>query len=242
MTIKLTKTTFLAAIVVVLLVVVLSMVFESRKGDSALSKRAVDSISQPLENDQSIVVEVDNITQAQFNQLAAEQQRIKHHMDALQNSTENALNEIKELITGLSQPEPAMLAESSTQNTTTAQEPNIDKAEREERFRGLKNQVLTQDFDPSWSEGANQDIRNAAAGEIFEGSHVVVAECRSTHCLINVDHADQQAMEKFISSFPSKLGWDQSAGEIQVVDEGGQLQTHFVITRPGYEMDGNKGT
>jgi len=243
MTIKLNKTTFLAAIVILLLVVVLSQVIVPSKPDSALSKRTVDLVPQALENDQKTLANFDNSTQEQFNQLAAEQQRIKQHMELLQSKTESSLSEIKELIAGLSQRESLLVEpEPNTQNTASTQDPEIDKTKRDERFLGLTNQVLTQDFDPNWSDGANQEILNTADGEMFEGSHVTVAECRSTHCLINVDHDDQQSMEKFINGFPSKLGWSQSSGEIQVVTEGGQLQTRFVITRPGYEIDGKKGT
>lgn len=244
MTIKLTKTTVLSAIVVMLLVVVLSQVIGSKKDDSALSKRTVNSISQGLKNDQNIIADANNITEDRFNQMAVEQQRIKQQMELLQSNTENSLNEIKDLIAGLSQaqPEQAVAIESTVKEEPAVQDPQVQKAKRDERFLGLTNQVLSQDFDPNWSEGANQEIYNVSQEEMFKGSHVVVAECRSTHCLVNVDHDDQQSMENFINSFPSKLGWSQSSGEIQVVDEGGQLQTRFVITRSGYEMDGKKGT
>lgn len=235
----------ISAIVVMFSAVVFALTDGQREFDGSPARHNVTSDqTAPNNNEYHSLLNNDADMRARLDRMVSDQREMKQDISMIQSNTAKVLNEIKQQLESIQRKDAEQPQETRSPVTDIDTTPTVSSGSGAEptedelkyQFQNLADQVFTQDIDPHWSEGAAKEIISTAGNEIFKGSNIVQTECRSSLCFVNVAHSDSESMDKFINKFPSKLGWNNSAGQIRVEDEEGHLTTKFIIARPGYKI------
>ncbi|MDH5326839.1 MAG: hypothetical protein OEZ68_18130 [Gammaproteobacteria bacterium] len=176
--------------------------------------------------------------------IAEKQDQLTDQMMELQARTNHSLEQIRSLIDSLPKTQDLVSYSAKSESTVkTALAPTQTQEEEQlqiqQRFDNLIDEFENQDRDPNWSDSASSAILSIVSSDTFPGTTVGSTECRSTLCFLNFNHESKETMDKFIQDFPSRLGWQQSSGQIQVKSDNGLFSTQIVITRPGHELPQN---
>jgi hypothetical protein len=193
----------------------------------------------------AIVEKYPELKQA-FNSLQEEQVLLKKELKLLQTTNAESLSKLMQQITALQQrnsiSEAGLMGQYS-ENTGERDAGNQSDVlhitqsgiSDERRIENMENKVFQQDIDPGWSDSARNQIDIMVNAENFQDSTLVNSDCRTSLCLLDIEHDSDESRRKFIFEFPNKLGWNNSSAEIVTLNENGRISTRIVITRPGFD-------
>lgn len=189
--------------------------------------------------------------QNQYDSLRSRYEEIQRQQQLLNDNLtklSQTVNESSKMLTLLmdqgnndpSSGKPAELSSPTAQIQQQAADPVLEeqKSKREvsDRLNQLELAIQQQDTDPSWSDFANEQIATVVSSGDFSGSNVITSDCRSSFCSLDVQHEDQESMEKFMNTFSAKLGWNNSAGQFQIIEQGDQYVTRLYVSRSDYSL------
>ena len=235
------KSYYLSLIVSVLALGGLGWLLIFDRQESGASVIVLDS-SVTAEVEEKVNVELDKrfsqlnrqllAIQSQYDQLTGEVAELSGVVDALEGQVEiaNALSEnrvkennsISDATTGKAVMEDANIFQVSIE---------VEQKSTESISSQLNTFMNDENVDSAWSVMAENQISNVLASDVLIESDLVIVECRSTMCRIEVQHADEQIAGNFVPSFNSTLGWEFDSF-VQVVNEPeGEFRTIIHISR-----------
>jgi hypothetical protein len=72
--------------------------------------------------------------------------------------------------------------------------------------------------------------------DTMEGSHVLSADCRSTLCRVEIEHADASAQSRLIDHLPMEPPFDGEMLIRRIDDDPLAPHTLVYLARPGYSL------
>ncbi|MBC7944494.1 MAG: hypothetical protein H7X91_04360 [Burkholderiales bacterium] len=112
------------------------------------------------------------------------------------------------------------------------------------RLLELQTQFASQGKDAGWSRTAESQIAasakqvadaSGAAGS--ERSELRDADCRTALCRLTLTHKDAASAESFIQEFANNLGWRQTHGRVQSVQNpDGSIEAVIYLSREGRRL------
>lgn len=97
----------------------------------------------------------------------------------------------------------------------------------------LDDQLTGEGRDATWSGETERALADVFADEIFPGSHLDDAECRSTVCRLRVSHDDDDVRQGFLAEIPSGPPFD---GEGYFHKPEGSQETVVYLVRRGHTL------
>lgn len=107
----------------------------------------------------------------------------------------------------------------------------------DERIDVINNAFQTQDTDEQWSSGVTDSITAVFSDKGFTNTALSQVQCRSTLCIVEVEHSDSSAAEEFTMHFQEQLGnqLPQTSYASSQNDDGSVTVTMY-MARDGYEF------
>jgi len=93
----------------------------------------------------------------------------------------------------------------------------------------LSRQFKEENRDPKWSSKAMVTLMKTLSDDMLRKSELAVVDCRSTFCMVRVNHTDRRIGESFIKRFGTALDWIQSRIEVFFVGENEKTTELYIF-------------
>jgi hypothetical protein len=107
----------------------------------------------------------------------------------------------------------------------------------DEHIDVIKNAFQTQDTDEQWSADVTESIAAVFADKSFSNTALSQVQCRSTLCVVEVEHGDSSAADEFDLEFQIQIGSKlPRTNYTSSQNDDGSVTVTMYMAREGYEF------
>lgn len=112
-----------------------------------------------------------------------------------------------------------------------------EQKKQDEHIDVIKNAFQTQETDEQWSADVTESITAVFADKSFSDTALAQVQCRSTLCIVEVDHPNSSAVDEFDMEFQMQMGGQlPQTNYTSKQNDDGSVTVTMYMAREGYEF------
>jgi hypothetical protein len=112
-----------------------------------------------------------------------------------------------------------------------------EEKKNDEHIGVIKNAFQTQNTDEQWSADVTDTITAVFANKSFLDAELSQVQCRSTLCIVEVEHRDSSAVDEFDMEFQMQIGGQlPQTNYTSTQNDDGSVTVTMYMAREGYEF------
>ena len=200
--------------------------------DKSETRAHFDMVQEDESQNTDPHIEVIEILNQELIVLRQDQNKILETINALVNRFEN-LDEQQYL---------AFLGQTSVVQNDDEEYSAMKKSEEEIiqiRTENYESNLASQEIDSVWREQAHEKIESMIENQLVADSSIVLVDCRSSLCKLDLAHANEAAVDTFLEEFPDHMAWNNESFIETEHQSDGSIRTMIYFFRDGSSLPGN---